>query len=130
VRSLSVLIVGGIVVVLALRRAGRLAHDGDRLASVVVVGAAGVVFSPVSWTHHQVWLVLAALLPVRGPGWLRRTWPALVLAVMLLPVTALGSPLWSNARLLPAISTAALLPLGARVTPAEADEANDRALQS
>ena len=112
-RSLSVLIVGGIVVVLALRRAARLAYDGDWLSAVVVVGAAGVAFSPVSWTHHQVWLVLGALLPVRGPGWLRRTWPALVLAVMLLPVTALGPPLWSNARLLLAISTAALLPLGA-----------------
>jgi hypothetical protein len=67
----------------------------------------------VSWTHHQVWLVLAALLPARGPGWLRRIWPELVLAVMLLPVTALGPPLWSNARLLLATSAAALLPLGA-----------------
>jgi alpha-1,2-mannosyltransferase len=123
VRSLCVLMIGGVVVVLALRRAARLAHDGDWLAAVVVVGAAGVVFSPVSWTHHQVWLVLAVLLPVRGHGWLRRTWPLVVLAVMLLPVTALGPPLWSNARLLLAIVTAALLPLGATVAAPNVDEA-------
>jgi alpha-1,2-mannosyltransferase len=66
--------------------------------------------------------VLAALLPVHGPGWLRRTWPALVLAVMLLPVTALGPPLWSNARLLLAIVTAALLPLGVTATTPETDQ--------
>ena len=111
VRSAAVLMIGGVVVLLALWRAARLAHGGDWRAAVVIVGAASIVFSPVSWTHHQVWLVLAALLPVRGPGWLRRGWPVLVLAVMVLPVTALGPPLWSNARLLLAVGAAALVPL-------------------
>jgi len=109
VRSISVLLIGGIVVILALRRCSRLAHDGDWLSAAVVVGAAGIVFSPVSWTHHQVWLVLAVLLPVRGPRWLHKVWPVVVLAVMVLPVTALA--LCGNMRLLLAITVAALLPL-------------------
>jgi alpha-1,2-mannosyltransferase len=121
VRSVAVLMIGGLVVLLALRRSTRLAHDGDWLSAAVLMGAAGIVFSPVSWTHHQTWLVLAALLPVRGPRWLRRAWPILVVAVMLLPVTALGPPLWSNARLLLAITAAALLPLTSSVLDQTAD---------
>jgi alpha-1,2-mannosyltransferase len=128
VRSAAVLLLGGLVVLLALRRSSRLAHDGDWLSAVVLVGAASVVFSPVSWTHHQVWLVLAALLPAGGPPWLRKAWPAVVIAVMVLPVTALGGPLWSNARLLLAIVTAAMLPLATgrdepRYPPRSSDDA-------
>jgi len=89
-------------------RAARLGRQGDWLSATVVVGAASIVLSPVSWTHHQVWLVMAALLPVRGPVW---AWRAAVLTVMILPVTALGPPVWSNARLLTAIVIACLVPL-------------------
>jgi alpha-1,2-mannosyltransferase len=110
-RSMIVLVLGGAVAAIALHRAARLGRGGDWLSALVLVGSASVVLSPVSWTHHQVWLVLAALLPVRGPIWARRAWPTLALAVMLLPVTALGPPLWSNSRLVLAISIAALLPL-------------------
>jgi alpha-1,2-mannosyltransferase len=110
-RSVLVLAVAGSVAALALWRAGRLGRSGDWLSATVVVGAGGVVLSPVSWTHHQIWLVLAALLPVRGGAWARRAWIAGVVAVMLLPVTALGPPLWSNARVLAAIAIAALVPL-------------------
>jgi len=116
-RSAIVLVAGGAIAALALHRAARLARAGDWFSALVLTGAAGVVLSPVSWTHHQIWLVLAALLPVRGPDWARRAWPALVLAVMLLPVPALGPPLWSNARLLLAITIAALLPLAPRALP-------------
>jgi alpha-1,2-mannosyltransferase len=98
-RSVLVLTIGGAVAAIALWRSGRLARDGDWLSASVVAGAASVVLSPVSWTHHQVWLVLAVLLPVRGPAWARYAWATLVLAVMLLPVTALGGPLWTNSRL-------------------------------
>jgi alpha-1,2-mannosyltransferase len=72
VRSAIVLLLGGAVAALALHRAARLGRGGDWLSALVVVGAASVVLSPVSWTHHQVWLVLAVLLPVRGPSWARR----------------------------------------------------------
>jgi alpha-1,2-mannosyltransferase len=105
-RSVLVLTIGGAVAAIALWRAGRLARHGDWLSALVVVGAASIVLSPVSWTHHQVWLVLAVLLPVRGPAWARYAWVTLVLAVMLLPVTALGGPVWTNSRLLLAVVVA------------------------
>jgi alpha-1,2-mannosyltransferase len=116
-RSAIVLVAGGAIAALALHRAAGLARAGDWFSALVLTGAASVVLSPVSWTHHQIWLVLAALLPVCGPAWARRAWPALVLVVMLLPVPALGPPLWSNARLLLAITIAALLPLAPRALP-------------
>jgi alpha-1,2-mannosyltransferase len=105
VRSAVVLLVGGLIVLLALRRAARLAHAGNWFAATVVVGAASIVFSPVSWTHHQVWLVLAALLPMH------RAYRWAAVAVMLLPVTALDLPLWSDARLLLAVAVAAVIPI-------------------
>jgi alpha-1,2-mannosyltransferase len=113
-RAVVVLIIGGAVAAVALWRAARLGRDGDWVSALIVTGAASIVLSPVSWTHHQIWLVLAVLLPVRirPPRLARRAWVAVVLVVMVLPVTALGPPLWSNARLLLAIVIATLLPLG------------------
>jgi len=113
-RIAAVLLIGGTIAAVALCRAARLGRRGDWVSALVVTGAASIVLSPVSWTHHQVWLVLAILLPVRT-AWHGRTrglWTAMVLVVMVLPVTALGPPLWSNARLLLAIVVAALVPLG------------------
>ncbi|MEV4351676.1 glycosyltransferase 87 family protein [Actinoplanes sp. NPDC049596] len=111
VRSAAVLVIGGIVAALALRRGVKAAQDGDWLTAMIVVGAGSVVLSPVSWTHHQVWLVLAALLPVGGRG---VAWIVAVLATMLLPVTAIGGPLFGEARLLLAVAVAAVVPLTAR----------------
>jgi alpha-1,2-mannosyltransferase len=119
-RAVVVLIIGGAVAAVALWRAARLGRNGDWVSALIVTGAASIVLSPVSWTHHQIWLVLAVLLPVRvrhtaqgarGARNARRAWNGVVLVVMVLPVTALGPPLWSNARLLLAIVIAALLPL-------------------
>ncbi|MFF5076906.1 glycosyltransferase 87 family protein [Actinoplanes sp. NPDC000266] len=116
--KLAVLVLGGIVAALALHRGSRLARNGDWLSAMTVVGAGSVVLSPVSWTHHQIWLVLAALLPVTRA---RTAWAVLVLAVMLLPVTAV----LSEARLLLAIAVAAAVPLTvlSRGTPAVAPAA-------
>jgi len=116
-RSAIVLLAGGAIAALALHRAAVQARAGDWLSALVLTGTASVVLSPVSWTHHQVWLVLAALLPVAGPAWVRRAWPALVLMLMLLPLPALGPPLWSNSRLLLAVTIAALLPLSRPARP-------------
>ena len=58
-RSVLVLAIGGTIAVAALRRAAR---EPDPLTAVVVLGAAGVVLSPVSWTHHQIWTVPAGIL--------------------------------------------------------------------
>jgi alpha-1,2-mannosyltransferase len=107
-RSLLVVVVGGGIALLALVQAGRVARRDDQLSAVVITGSASVILSPVSWTHHQVWLVLAALLPLRGR--LRGYWVALVLAVMLLPVTALGPPVWSNIRFLLAVAVTTVVP--------------------
>ncbi|HEX8629526.1 MAG TPA: glycosyltransferase 87 family protein [Catenuloplanes sp.] len=114
-RSVLVALVGGAVVVMALVRAVRAVRNDRPLAAAVIVGAAGLVFSPVSWTHHQVWLVLAAVVAV-GVG--RRAvvgWAAFVLAVMVLPVTSVGATLpggeiTGNARLWLAIAVAAAVP--------------------
>jgi alpha-1,2-mannosyltransferase len=100
-RSAIVLIVGGLIAALALRRAARLeARD-----ALIVVGAAGIVLSPVSWTHHQIWLVLAVLLPVSRWG------KACLAAIMVLPITALDGPLWSSARLILAALVATAIPV-------------------
>jgi alpha-1,2-mannosyltransferase len=90
-RSLIVLAVAGSVTAVALRRAARSGRCGDWLSAITVVGAAGVVLSPVSWTHHQLWLLLAALLPLRGPRWVPVAWLAAVLVIMIAPVTSVGA---------------------------------------
>jgi alpha-1,2-mannosyltransferase len=111
----AVLVVG----LIAVWRAGRLMRSGQWLGGAVVVGAAGVVVSPVSWTHHQIWLVLAAFVPVAASSRARAAWAAAVLVVMVAPVTSLGSGLpgvagWllGEARLLLALGVAVAVPFG------------------
>jgi len=104
VRDIAVLLIGGLIVALALRRSARLARTGDWFPATVVVGAASIVFSPVSWTHHQVWLALAVMLPIR-PAY---RWAAGI--VMVLPATAV----FSDARLLLAVAVAAVVGLDQR----------------
>lgn len=70
----------GLTVVAALRCTRR----GDRLGAVLCTAAGGLLVSPVSWTHHWVWVVpaLVRLVPwVRGGGRGR-------LVVALLPLAA------------------------------------------
>lgn len=61
---------------------------GQPVAAVLIVGAAAVAMSPVSWPHHQVWAVLIAiwLLLIRNPGFM-------VLGAALLLMNIVGSPL-------------------------------------
>ncbi|HET6213620.1 MAG TPA: glycosyltransferase 87 family protein [Micromonosporaceae bacterium] len=107
--------VGVAIVVLALIRAARAWRNNQPLAAAVMVGAAGLVFSPVSWTHHQLWLVFAALVPVsRRRSW-NLGWAALVSAIMILPVTSVGASLpggvvFGNAHLLLAVAVATVVP--------------------
>lgn len=121
-RSVLVAVLGGAVAAVALWRGARLARDGDWLSAAIVVGAASIVLSPVSWTHHQIWLVLAVLLPVPGRAALRGAWCTLVLAVMLLPLPALGPPVWSDVRLLLAVAIATAVPVRPPARPATAPE--------
>jgi alpha-1,2-mannosyltransferase len=112
VRQGLVLLLGGVVVLIALHRARKVADAGDWLAATVVVGAAGVVLSPVSWTHHQIWLVLGAFLArnaaVRAAG----------LALMILPSTAV----WGEVRLLWAAAVATMIGAGAPPRPLPAHQ--------
>ncbi|GAA4467894.1 hypothetical protein GCM10023170_081000 [Phytohabitans houttuyneae] len=62
------------------------AGDRDRPAepvrAAVLVGCATVVASPVSWPHHQVWTVLAAMLLVATHGVTQRVAGGVLLVVM------------------------------------------------
>jgi alpha-1,2-mannosyltransferase len=75
-----------VVFVVALRRAAAAERLGSPLAALIVVGAASLLISPISWEHHQVWLVLAAFVPMRGPRPARNAWPPVALAIMILPL--------------------------------------------
>jgi alpha-1,2-mannosyltransferase len=106
-----------LVVALALWR-GRLAlQRGQPLLAASIVGTASLIASPISWTHHQLWLVLAAFgvvshKPTRD--WANRI---VLLLVMLHGVPALGwlGPVgaWigDNERFLLAIYVACLMPI-------------------
>ena len=45
---------------IGLRRAARIYRDGQPLLSVAVAGCVGLAVSPISWTHHQGWILLGA----------------------------------------------------------------------
>lgn len=51
----------------ALWRARALYRAGLGVHAAVLAGCATVAASPVSWTHHQFWIVLAAMLLAAGP---------------------------------------------------------------
>ena len=114
-RIAVVFFVGGTIVLVALWRATKAASAGNQLAATVMVGSAGLVFSPVSWTHHQVWLVVAAFVPVSAAVTWRWLWVGTVAVVMIAPVTSIGATLvggvvWGNARLLLAVAIACVVP--------------------
>ncbi|MGN9908371.1 glycosyltransferase 87 family protein [Phytohabitans sp. LJ34] len=66
----------------AMWRARALWRGGEPVRAAVLVGCATVVASPVSWTHHQVWTVLAAMLLVATHGVAQRVAGAVLLVVM------------------------------------------------
>lgn len=66
----------------ALLRARRLHQAGEPVRAAVLVGCATIAASPVSWTHHQVWTVLAAMLLIGAEGPVRRVAGAVLLLVM------------------------------------------------
>lgn len=68
----------------ALLRSRQLHLHGEPVRAAVLVGCATVAASPVSWTHHQVWTVLAAMLLVGAEGAWRRAAGVVLLVVMTL----------------------------------------------
>ncbi|GEM_PF-179836 len=89
VRPLIWALVVTLVVVAGLVRARSVALRGDRAAAAVLVGCATLAASPVSWTHHQFWPLLAGMLLVGSTGALRRGAGWALVATMTLNVTDL-----------------------------------------
>ncbi len=127
-RALIAAALGIVIVVLALARASRAYRAGNRFAAVVIVGAAGLIFSPVSWAHHQIWLVLAAFVAVSHRRAINLAWSAVVVLLVVLPVASVAKSLptaviTGNARFLLAIAVACVVPVitmrgtGETVTP-------------
>lgn len=84
------------------------ARQRDLLKVTFVLGVAGLLGQPVTWTHHWVWLGPAAIVFAISIARARLKWPwilslALVLATVLFPVgyampgnslTGMGLPVW------------------------------------
>lgn len=94
-----------VVVGVVFRRAARAARAGDELTGFALVGLAAALVSPISWTHHLVWVVPALVVLVdvaagrpaeAGSAWWWRRWPR-PLAAALAGVTTLvfaSSTVW------------------------------------
>ena len=83
---LAAIVVTAVVAVLAWR-----ALDGsDRLGRLLVVELFGLLFSPISWTHHWVWLVPLMIWAIHGP--LRERLSARIVGWGWLALTLIGVP--------------------------------------
>jgi alpha-1,2-mannosyltransferase len=108
-----------IVLVTGLRRA-RLAHErGDTVTALTLVGLTANLVSPVSWTHHLVFLPVAALLLAGLAADHRR--PRHAAAAVAVLAVCIASPIWfrpehpvlGNAFALTLLALVAALPVSA-----------------
>ena len=76
IRTVSWLGLAGAIVVVGLVRGRRAARRGDLLAATAVVGCAASLISPISWTHHLGFLVLALAALATTPSLAGPTVPA------------------------------------------------------
>jgi alpha-1,2-mannosyltransferase len=72
------------VAVVGLWRARAAWLDGQRLFSLAVVGCVSILVSPISWTHHQLWILLAAAGVFTANASVDFALAALIIALMLL----------------------------------------------
>ena len=84
---LAGIVVTAVLAVLAWRAVG---GARDRLAAIVIVQLFGLLLSPISWTHHWVWLLPLMIWLLHGP--LRDRLGARVLGVGWLVLTLIGVP--------------------------------------
>ncbi|AEV83316.1 hypothetical protein ACWT_2294 [Actinoplanes sp. SE50] len=91
----------GLVCLVAFLCAREYHRRGQVALAAVVIGCATVAVSPVSWTHHQIWTVLAGILLIAGPHRGRIAAGVVVLVTMSVQVGAVlpvGGFLHDNAR--------------------------------
>jgi alpha-1,2-mannosyltransferase len=81
------IIVTAVLAVLAWRAIG---GASDRLGAIVIVQLFGLLLSPISWTHHWVWLIPLMIWLLHGP--LRDRLGARVLGWGWLALTLIGVP--------------------------------------
>lgn len=97
------LVLAVVALALVLTRAVRAARAGDDLAGVALTGLAACLVSPIAWSHHLVWLVLALVVLVDvaagspaapgTPSWARSRRSAGALAAVAALVLA-SSSIW------------------------------------
>ncbi len=63
------LVLAAAVTVLAFWWARRSYQRGDLMGATLMVGTLSVAVSPISWPHHQLWLVLVACWWALQQGW-------------------------------------------------------------
>jgi alpha-1,2-mannosyltransferase len=84
------IVLAGIAVTAVLALLAWRALDGDRLGLLLVVQLFGLLISPISWTHHWVWLLPLMIWLIHGP-WRSRAgarllgWGWLVLTLIGVP---------------------------------------------
>ena len=83
-------LVAAAVVLAAAFLAWRTLARDDRLGTLVVVSFVGLMISPISWSHHWVWVVPMSIWLMHGP--LSGAPGARVLAGYWLVVTLIGVP--------------------------------------
>lgn len=117
------LVLAGVILVLCWHRAGRLLRRGDDFSAVIVIGAGMVAASPISWTHHQVWLWMGLFLVVARRGRRQIAWMVLLAVIMTygsrahltehleLPSIAWVDWIYANLRAFAAIAIAAVVPI-------------------
>ncbi|MDT7712505.1 MAG: alpha,2-mannosyltransferase [Pseudonocardiales bacterium] len=70
------LLIAAVVLVAAVVGIWRALGSSNAMLAMVITGAAGLLLSPTSWSHHWVWIVPALLAMVvesvrtRSPGWI------------------------------------------------------------
>ena len=83
----AAIVVTAVLAVLAWRAIGGAA---DRLGAILVVQLFGLLLSPISWTHHWVWVLPLAMWLFHGP--LREWLGARILGGIWLGLTLVGAP--------------------------------------
>ena len=79
------LLLVAVIVAIGLRRAVVLRAAGHTAPAAAMVGCASLAASPISWTHHQVWSVIAAMLLLATTGPVSRV--AGIVALLILTVS-------------------------------------------